>query len=85
MAEDDDSNFMLIDAVLSESNYSIIRAKDGIEAVNICKTTTNIDLVLMDIRMPLLDGIQAQQQIKEFRPKLPIVAYTANISTALKN
>ena len=84
VAEDDDSNFMLIDAVLSESNYSIIRAKDGIEAVNICKTTTNIGLVLMDIRMPLLNGIQAQQQIKEFRPKLPIVAYTANISAALK-
>lgn len=85
VAEDEEYNFMLIDAILSEKNCSLIRAKDGIEAVNICKTTNNIDFVLMDIKMPKLDGIQAQQQIKEFRPKLPIVAYTANTSIDLES
>lgn len=61
---------------MSGVNIKIIRAIDGLEAVEICKTHS-IDLVLMDIKMPNLDGYQATLLIKEFLPDLPIIAQTA--------
>jgi len=80
IAEDDDNNFILIDFILNELNYKIIRAKDGLEAVEICKMNKSLEFVLMDIKMPKLNGIEAQKQIKKFNPSLPIIAYTAYCS-----
>jgi len=77
VAEDDDLNFMLMKELLSDLNINIIRAINGLEAVEICKTNTHIDLVLMDIKMPLMDGYEATKQIKSFMPNLPIIAQTA--------
>jgi len=77
IAEDEDSNFILLEELLSGLNIHIIRAINGLEAVEICKTNKNIDLVLMDIKMPLMDGYEATKQIKGFMPNLPIIAQTA--------
>jgi PAS domain S-box-containing protein len=77
VAEDDDANFMLMEELLSGLNTHIIRAINGLEAVGICKTNTHIDLVLMDIKMPIMDGYEATKQIKGFMPNLPIIAQTA--------
>ncbi len=55
----------------------IIHAKNGQEAIQSCKENKDIDLVLMDLKMPVLNGFDATQQIKEIRPDLPIVAQTA--------
>jgi len=77
IAEDEDSNYMLLVAMLSSLKLNIIRAVNGVEAVYACHTIPNLDLILMDLKMPELDGFQATIQIKEFSPNLPVVAQTA--------
>jgi len=85
VAEDEDSNFILLEEFLSELNIQIIRAVNGFDAVEICKSNKTIDLVLMDIKMPILDGYEATRQILKFKPKLPIIAQTAYFSEVDKN
>ena len=77
VAEDELSNFLLIDAILSNSNATILHAKNGIEAIDLCRNNSKIDLILMDIKMPRMDVHSASKLIKEFRPDLPIIAQTA--------
>ncbi len=84
VAEDDSNSFILLEILLSEKGYNIIRANNGIEAVNFCANNKNIDLVLMDIRMPKISGLEAQKQIKNFNPSLPIIALSAYVSAELK-
>jgi len=76
VVEDEDSNFMLLEEFFSSLNINIIRVINGAEAIEKCKTT-HIDIVLMDIKMPVLDGYDATKQIREFKPDLPIIAQTA--------
>lgn len=77
VAEDDNINFLLIENILKIYNFKIIRAKDGVEAVEFCKTNQEIDLVLMDIKMPNLDGYEAFIEIRKFNPTIPIIAQTS--------
>ena len=63
--------------MLKRSNAKIIRAKNGEEAVNLCIDNKEINLILMDIKMPVMDGKKATKQIKQIRPDLPIIAQTA--------
>lgn len=77
VAEDEDNNFLLICEILSTMNLKIIRAKNGLEAVNFCAGVALPDLVLMDIKMPVMDGIEATRIIKEKNPRLPVIALTA--------
>jgi signal transduction histidine kinase/CheY-like chemotaxis protein len=81
VAEDDNFNFLLIEKILKTKNYKIIRAEDGEKAVEIIAKNNNIDLILMDIKMPKLSGHQAFEIIKKMRPKLPIIAQTAFTSS----
>jgi PAS domain S-box-containing protein len=76
VAEDEDSNFKLMEALLLNLNINIVRANTGIEAIETCRSK-HIDVVLMDIQMPLMDGYEATRQIREFMPTLPIIAQTA--------
>jgi PAS domain S-box-containing protein len=84
IAEDDDSNYMLLEEILTDQEIHITRALNGQEAVEYCRTN-RVDLVLMDIKMPLLDGCEASRQIKKFKPKLPIIAQTAYTMTEEKD
>lgn len=81
VAEDDNINFLLLEKMMKLKNYKIIRAKNGIEAIEICRNNMNIDLVLMDIKMPKLSGYEALSIIKTFRPELPVIAQTAYSSS----
>ena len=80
IADDIHTNFILLEAILSETRVKLIWAKNGMEAVE------KIDLILMDIQMPEKNGIEATRDIKKFRKDLPIVAQTAfTIEFAEKN
>ncbi|WP_066629615.1 PAS domain S-box protein [Labilibacter marinus] len=78
IAEDDDVSYLFLKKVLSEYNLKVWRAETGLEAVNKAVYDKSIDLILMDIQMPQMDGIQATYEIKDARPGLPIIAQTAN-------
>jgi len=77
IAEDDTSNFQLLQILLKPFEAEIFRACDGAEAIEIAKKNNELDLILMDLKMPHVDGFVASQQIKTFRPELPIIAQTA--------
>jgi signal transduction histidine kinase/ActR/RegA family two-component response regulator len=77
VAEDIDSNFKLINYFLSKSNTNILRAFNGKEAVEIALAEKDIDLILMDIKMPEMDGYTAVKLIREANIKTPIIAQTA--------
>lgn len=77
IAEDEKSNFDFLKILLTRLNINVLWAQDGIEAVHLCETDPSIDLVLMDIKMPRLNGYDATKQIKMKRPDLPIIAQTA--------
>lgn len=81
IAEDDNINFLLFQKIMQNKNYKIIRAINGQEAVDICLNHPNIDLVLMDIKMPIMTGFEAMEQIRPIRPNLPIIAQTAYSSS----
>lgn len=77
IAEDEEANFLLMENILLPTKATIVWAKNGAEAVKICNANSKIDLVLMDIKMPVLNGIEATKQIKASRKQLPIIAQTA--------
>lgn len=78
IAEDEDTNFFVIDLFIRKSlNMATIRAKNGIEAVELFKQHPEIILVLMDIKMPVMDGIEATHKIKAINPDMPVIAITA--------
>lgn len=85
LTEDEDLNYELMEELLSDTNLLIIRAFDGAQAVEICKTNNDIVLVLMDLKMPVLDGFEATKQIKAIRPDLPVIAQTAFATSADKS
>lgn len=80
VAEDDANNFKLIQNWLADLNVKIIYAADGKEAVEKCKQEKSIDLVFMDIKMPVMDGYTATKQIRDFLPDIPIIAQTAYVT-----
>lgn len=81
IAEDDESNFVLVRAMLYAFKLHIIRAEDGLQAIELAKQHPEVGIVLMDLKMPELDGFEATRRIKEFRADLPIIALTAYSSS----
>lgn len=77
IAEDDITNYIYLKEVAEEYFKEIIHAINGLEAIKICKENSNIDLILMDMRMPVVDGFEAAEQIKKILPQVPIIAQTA--------
>ncbi len=77
VAEDEEFNFLFINELLKRMNLKVIHAKDGNEAIEIFKTNPDIDMILMDIKMPNMTGDVAAKIIKEINTEIPIVAQTA--------
>ncbi len=78
IAEDNELNYLLIQSFLAPLKLKLIRARNGKEAVDIFNTT-KIDLILMDLKMPVMDGYEAVQNIKKTNPNIIIIAQSAFI------
>lgn len=77
VAEDEEYNYLYIAEILSLYNVHILRAYDGKMALDLCSSHPELNLVLMDVRMPVMDGYEATRRIKQIRPFLPVIAQTA--------
>jgi PAS domain S-box-containing protein len=77
VAEDEQNNYMFIEEALKKTGANIIWAQDGAIAVEHVKNNPKIDIVLMDIKMPNMDGYEATKEIKKIRKELPVIAQTA--------
>lgn len=77
IAEDDEINYHLIKEVLKYTNVKLLWAKDGIQSIELLQKHPETDLVLMDIRMPEMDGYQATRKLKQINKDLPIIVQTA--------
>ena len=77
IAEDNDNNFFYLDLILKNEFTEIIHAWNGIEAVDLCRNHPEVSLVLMDLKMPEMNGFEATEQIRQFRDDVPIIAITA--------
>ena len=75
VAEDTDSNFLLVSIILRKE-YTVLRAYNGIEAIDVYKKEQP-DLILMDIKMPVMDGYEATIEIRKSSQTVPIIAVTA--------
>lgn len=79
VVEDTDTSIMYYKAALKKTKAKLFYAKNGIEAIDIVKVDGNIDLVLMDINMPIMNGIEATKEIKKINPHIPIIIQTAYV------
>jgi len=77
VAEDEDLNILYTKRIFKSKPFNVLYARNGSEAVDLVKENDNIDLVLMDIKMPVMDGLEATKQIKVLNPDLKIIAVTA--------
>jgi PAS domain S-box-containing protein len=78
VVEDDETSYKYLYKILRKAGLQILRAVSGYEAITLCDSQRHINMVLMDIQLPGLNGYQATQRIKEIRPELPIIAQTAH-------
>ncbi|MFO7722382.1 MAG: response regulator [Bacteroidales bacterium] len=79
LVEDEEANHIFIATALKKTNVKLLWAKDGRESIDMVRENPHIGLILMDIRLPELDGYEATRQIKAIRPSVPIVAQTAYV------
>lgn len=83
IAEDDDISYRLLKYILKDYKLQIIRACNGQEAVDLFRKTPDISLVLSDLKMPIINGIEAVKEIRKINSKVPVIfqsAYTSNIN-----
>jgi len=78
IAEDDLISYIYLQVFLGKYDIMVIHAENGKQAVEFVKNIPDINLILMDIRMPVMDGIEATRLIKMIRPDLPVIAQTAD-------
>lgn len=76
VAEDEMSNYLIISAMLEETGIQITHAWDGRNAVELY-SKQSFDLIMMDIKMPYMDGFEATSEIRKMNPVIPIIAQTA--------
>jgi CheY-like chemotaxis protein len=80
IADDEEVNYLYLEILIKEIfqvNCEIIHAKNGKEAIKQCEINSKINIVFMDLKMPLIDGYEAMRAIKKIRPNLTIIAQTA--------
>ena len=84
IAEDEDMNYLMLTKMLKKNNLIFIHAKNGQETIDLFKQNPQTDLILMDIKMPVLNGMDATREIRKFDKKVPIIAQTAHAFTGEK-
>ena len=77
VAEDDISNFNYIDKLLKNAKATVLHAENGNQVIKLLQSNDKISLVLMDIKMPIMDGIEALHAIRKLNMKIPVIAQTA--------
>ncbi|HEY4787517.1 MAG TPA: ATP-binding protein [Bacteroidales bacterium] len=85
LAEDDDENYLFLEELIKVTGVTILRARDGKETLDIALGSSEIDLILMDVKMPKLNGYEAAKQIKRVKKNIPIIAQTAYAMEEDKN
>ncbi len=85
IAEDDETSFLYLEQVLKDVAEHLIRAKDGIEVVELAKKHSDCDIILMDIKMPKLNGFEATKEIRKFNKDVFIIAQTAYAQESYKS
>jgi len=85
VAEDDETSYQLIEALLKNTSVRLLHAYTGKTAVQLVREHDEISLVLMDIRMPVMNGLEAAKLIKSYRKDLPIIAVTAHAETGAEH
>lgn len=85
IAEDEETNYLFIEAILEDTNAILIWAQNGLDALEKFNLNRDIALVLMDIKMPEMDGLTAAAKIKEIDSSIPIIAQTAYAMSEDKN
>lgn len=79
VVDDTEINFVLIKTQLRKTKANIVWLKNGHEVIEYIREQRTVDVILMDIRMPIVDGIQATKKIKQMAPNIPIVIQTASV------
>jgi CheY-like chemotaxis protein len=77
IAEDEAVSRFLFEKALKKTKANLFFVKNGVEAVEMIKDNTEIDVVIMDIRLPLMDGLEATAKIKELIPEMPVIIQSA--------
>ena len=77
IVEDEENNYYFLHEVVSKFKANPIWAKNGQEAIDLIEKNNDVVLVLMDMKMPVMNGYEATRQIKKIRPDIPIIAQTA--------
>jgi len=77
VVEDDPANFAYINAILKKEKHKVFHAVTGLETIELCRQHRNMDIVLMDIKLPDIDGHEVTRRIRTFNQALPIVAVSA--------
>jgi CheY-like chemotaxis protein len=85
IAEDEETNYLFVEAILEDTKAELIWAKNGKDAVDKFNKINNIDIILMDIKMPEMDGLTATKQIRQVDGNIPIIAQTAYAMSEDKN
>lgn len=78
IVEDNLVSYKLLEISLTKTGCSILHAENGVQAIEMVKKKPEIDVVLMDIQLPVMNGYDATREIKKFKPELPVIAQTAN-------
>lgn len=77
IGEDELVNFRLLEMILSKTNAKLLHGRNGREVVQLFKDTPNVSMILMDIKMPVMDGLEAVKEIRLLDSRVPIIAQTA--------
>ena len=75
VVEDDEISLEFLKELFEPYKVKIIDVLNGIEAIELCKSNPDIDLVLMDVQLPVLNGRDAMKEIKKLRPALPVIYF----------
>lgn len=84
IAEDQEFNFLLLKTILEKAKAKVFQVKNGYEALDFFFDKKMVDLILMDLHMPEMDGYEAIKQLKKLHPEIPIIVQTANAMTGDK-